>query len=295
MLDFLKGGKTTLTVTVDRPSPVYYPGETVQATVNLESARELKVRAGHIALIAQEDFKYNYEETDSEGDRSSGSRWGQTRHEMDRHDFLGETVFPANTHQTYAFTFVIPPTAPPSGNGSIFRLQWFVEAKLDRKLAVDVHGQANLIVLSVPPGQQVTAGEHGTSNHPNDAEIMFFLPGLEWAPGQTITGELRIYPHKEFTANEVRVELVQHEWVPREQGNVADTIAAKVKLAGKTALRADQLQRFPFQVTLPANAAPSLEGQEGTLSWCLRGILPRTLRSDVRAEATLLVYNGQRR
>lgn len=294
MLDFLKGGKTMLTVTVDKPSPVYYPGETVQATVTLESSRELKVRAGQIALIAQEDYKYNYEETDSEGDRSTGSRWGQTRHEVDRRDFLGETVFPANTHQSYAFTFVIPPTAPPSGSGSIFRLQWFVEVKLDRKLAADVHGRADLTVLALPRAQQVTPGEYGDSNHPNDAELTLFLPGLEWGPGQTLTGELRLYPRKEFTANEVRLELVQHEWVPREQGNVADTIAAKVKLAGKTALRAGQAQRFPFQVTLPANAVPSLEGQEGTLSWCLRGILARTLRSDIRAEATLTVYNGRR-
>lgn len=293
MLDFLKGGKTTLTVTVDRPSPVYYPGETVQATVNLESARELKVRAGQVAFICQEDFKYSYEEVDSDGNRSQNSTWGQTRHLIDQRDFLGETVFPANTHQTYHFTFLIPPTDPPTSSGTIFRLKWLIEVNLDRKLSADVRGAAEMVVLSAPPGEAITPGEYGESNEPDQANLAFFLPGKEWLPGQTIAGELRLYPHKEFTASEVRVELIQHEYVPYKDGNSANTVAAKVKVTGKTSLRAGQPQIIPFQITIPANAAPSVAGQEGSITWYLKGILARTLRSDTSVEEEIMVYSGR--
>ncbi|MCX6033131.1 MAG: sporulation protein [Chloroflexi bacterium] len=292
MLDFLKGGKVTLTVTVDRGLRVYNPGETVKATVTLESARELKIRAGHVAFVCQEDYKYGYETTDSDGNRSTSAIWGQTKHPVDQRDFLGETVFPANTHQTYDFTFLIPAAAPPTGSGSIYRLKWIVEVKLDRKLAGDMRGEAEVAVVSTPPGQLVTPGEYGQSSEPGEAELAFFLPSKEWVLGQTITGELRIHPHKEFTANEIRVELVRHEYVSVEDGNSADTVAVKAKLAGKTQLRAGQPQIFPIQVPIPADAVPSMEGEEGVIMWHLKGILSRTLRSDTCIEGEVMVYTG---
>ncbi len=295
MFDFLKGGKVTLEVAVERPSGPYYPGETVNVTATLDTSRELKVRSGRAALIRQEDYEYGYESTDSDGDTSYGTTWGQSRTPVDQQEFLGETVFPNDTHQTYDFTFSLPPTAAPTGSGSIFRLKWLVEIALDRKLAGDVNGEAEVVVASTPPGQAITPGEYGQgqSNEPDQADVTFYLPGQEWLPGQTIAGELRIYPHKAFTASELRLELIRHESVPYDEGNTDDTVAVKVKLADKVQFNAEEPLGCPFQITLPADAVPSTEGDWGAITWYLKGILARTLRSDTYGETEIKVYSGR--
>src|SRR5512137_2920276 len=76
MFDFLKGGKTSVKLTLDRPTIQdgtqvypYYPGETVHARVTLASEKEVKVREGRIALIYQEEYQYKHHHrtTDSHG------------------------------------------------------------------------------------------------------------------------------------------------------------------------------------------------------------------------------------
>jgi len=292
MLNFLKSGKVNLTVTIDRDSQIYYPGDPVKATVTLESARELKIRAGHVALVCQEDFQYCYETTDSDGDSSTSTMWGQTKHPIEQRYFLVETTLPANTRHTDEFSFSIPPAAPPTGSGSIFRLKWIVEARLDRKLAGDLYGEAEAIVMSTPPGQLVTPGEYGESNEPYEAELAFFLPGQEWVRGQTLAGEFRVHPHNEFTASEVRIELVQREYVPHDEGNLAERTVMKVKLAGKTQFRTDQPQAFPLQMTIPDDALPTTVAKEGSIKWRLKGILARTLRSDTHVDEEIMVYTA---
>lgn len=295
MFDFLKGGKVTLNVEIDRPSGPYHPGETVKATATLDTSRELKVRSGRAALIRQEEYEYSYESTDSDGDTSYDTMWSQDRTVMDQQEFLGETVFPAGTQEIYHFTFTLPLTAQPTGSGSIFRLNWLVEITLDRKMAGDVNGEAEVVVVSTPPGQAIAQGEYGQgqSDEPDQAELTFLLPGQEWLPGQTLTGELRIYPHKSFTANEIRLELVQYENVPYDQGNTDETTIVEVKLADKTQFNPDEPLSCPFQLALPADMVPSTAGDWGAITWYLRGILARTLRSDTHGETEIMVYSGR--
>lgn len=297
MFDFLKGGKVTLDVAVERPEGPYHPGETVNVTATLDTSRELKIRSGRVALIRQEDYEYSYESVDSDGNAAYDTRWSQDRTAADQQEFLGETVFPAGTQETYHFSFTLPLTAQPTGSGSIFRLKWLVEIALDRKLAGDVNGEAEVVVVSTPPGQAATQGEYGQgqSSEPDQADMTFFLPSQEWLAGQTIAGEMRIYPHKTFTASEIRLELIRHESVPYDEGNIDDTVVLKVKSADKTQFNAEEPLGCPFQITLPPEITPSTEGDWGAITWYLKGILARTLRSDTYGETEIKVYTGRSR
>jgi Arrestin (or S-antigen), N-terminal domain/SpoOM protein len=44
VFDLLKGGKAQINLTLDRPDLVYYPGETVQARVNVIGEKDLKIQ-----------------------------------------------------------------------------------------------------------------------------------------------------------------------------------------------------------------------------------------------------------
>ncbi|MGC8880256.1 MAG: hypothetical protein ACP5R2_13635, partial [Anaerolineae bacterium] len=61
MFDFLKGGKATTTVTVDRPAQPYYVGETVQARIDIQVQKELNITEARAQLVCKEKYQYCYE------------------------------------------------------------------------------------------------------------------------------------------------------------------------------------------------------------------------------------------
>ncbi len=72
MLNFLKAKKPELTVTLDRPNGIYYPGETVGVTVEVQPGKDLKVQGAHVTLSGIEEYKYRTRRhsTDSDGNTS---------------------------------------------------------------------------------------------------------------------------------------------------------------------------------------------------------------------------------
>jgi hypothetical protein len=119
------------------------------------------------------------------------------------------------------------------------------------------------------------------------------LPGLEFSAGDTLAGELRIHPHKNFEASEVRLELRKTELVPYDQGNQSQKVFP-VKLAGKSRFQAGQAQVFPFQVPILPAIVPSVQGPFGAISWTLVAVLARSLRSDTRLEQEFYIFSGRR-
>ncbi|MBI5879086.1 MAG: sporulation protein [Chloroflexi bacterium] len=299
MFDFLKGAKATMTVTLDRAAnQAYLPGETVRAQIVVETQGEFKVQEGRVALVYIEDYQYRDERatTDSDGDHSREivKVWGKSEAEVQRVVFAREGPLPKNVRQTFDYSVAIPPQALPSlTGGAILKSRWVVKATLDRRLASDVNTEAMLTVVTLALGTNRAPGEFGASNEPNEAALSLALPGHEFVPGETISGQFSVRPAKNFDASEVRVELVCLENVPREKGNTHEGIA-KVKLAGGTKFQAGQPIVFPFSVAVPAVAPASANTPNGSITWVLKGVLSRTLRSDTRVEEPVLVYPARR-
>ncbi len=303
MFDFLKGGKTEVKLTLDRPvsaegMPVhpYYLGETVHAKLMVTSDKDVKVREGRIALIYHEEYQYRHRHhsTDSHGHTrtSVATAWGTDEREAVRHVFLGESTLPAGTAKGLEFDFPLPATAPPSARAEIIRVEWSIKATLDRPMAGDVESIVVLPVFAGAPGTPVTDLPYRDSSEMQDADMTFSLPKREWVMGETVAGRLQVCPKTPFDVTEIRVELVRREYVPRSEGH-EHIATVPVKVSGGTRLEPGQNQTFAFNIPIPAPAPATLKTVNGTLKWSLKGILARRLRKDTFLEEEIFVYNGR--
>jgi sporulation-control protein spo0M len=296
MFDFLKGGKATVTVTLDRPVQPYFLGETVNARVQIQGQKDLKIQEARVQLVCREEYQYKYESRsrDSDGhvDVSEQTSWATDEQIVQRQQLMPEGTISGNFDQTFDFNAPIPADLPPSGDGRIVRVKWLVKTTLDRKLAGDTEATADLLVFSPPSGQVGSAGEYGFSTEPSEAEMSFMLGGKEWALGDTIQGQLVVRPQMSFDVSEIRAELTREEHVPRDRGN-RHREALAIKLAGRTHLEPGQPVAYPFNVMIPTSAPPTLRTRNSSVTWSLSGILARTLRSDTRVNEEITVCSGR--
>ena len=302
MFDFLKGGSTSVKLTLDRATGQdatlvnpYYLGETVRARVTLISEKEIKVQQGRVALVYQEEYQYKHRQHSSSRGHSTTSvvtTWATDNQEATRQIFLGEASIPAGTQKTYEFDLPIPTNAAPSSQAEIIHIKWMVKATLDRKLAGDIESCVELPVCSVTPGAIGQPVEVGGSNEPDEANLILTLPSKEWVMGDTLAGQLQVTPQKAFDVTEIRVELVRRERVSRDLGNEHETVLP-VKLAGGTRFQPGQNLTLPFNLTIPSGVPATFRTPHSTLGWTLRGILARRLRKDTLLEEEILIYNGR--
>ena len=297
MFDFLKGGKANVKLEVDSPTLTYHPGETVHITVTVEGEKDLKIQKGRIALVCTEDYEYQYRSTSTDSDgtttTSTDSGWGTDERKVFEQVFLGETTIRAASSQTWKFDVPLPPDALPTcANAKIVRVHWWLKANLDRKLAFGVKTEMEIRVLTLLSHETGPQHEYGQSNEPNEAELAFVLPSSQFALGETVAGQLIVRPKKSFDATEIRLELVEREYVPRQEGNVKEK-EIKVKLEGKTKLQAGQDQVYPFSVTIPADSPVTLTTPNSSITWMLKGVLARFLRGDTRVDGEIQVYSAR--
>ncbi len=307
------GGKASVKVTLERTK--YRPGETIPAQVTVVGEKDLNIREGRVVLLCVEENQYRYEERhrDSNGRWETSTRydWQKSQYEAAKQVLLGEGTVKGGSTQDFACNLTLPPDALPScPNGKIVRLKWSVKATLDRKMAGDVEDEVEVLVYNTPRGMSGT-GPFGCSNQPGEAGLAFALPSLEWALGETIEGQLLVRPEKSFGVSEVRVELVRVEQVhgapmgPAQVGVSVDLGMAgrrvlpneaqqveKVKLAGGTKLEAGKEMTFPFRVAIPMAPVSGML-HDAKVSWVLKGILARTLRSDTQVEQEMVVYGAR--
>ena len=305
MFDFLKGGKTSVKLTLDRPISEdatrvypYYLGETVHARVTLASEKEVKIQEGRIALVYQEEYQYkhHHHSRDSHGHSRTtvATAWATDEREVNRQVFLGETSLPAGTQKTYEFDLPIPTNAAPSARAEIVHIKWVVKVTLDRKMAGDIEDRVDLPVFAGASGTSVQPIESGVSNEPDEADLIFSLPGKEWVMGEMIAGRLHVSPKKEFDVTEIRVELVRRERVPRDLGNERETMVP-VKLSDGTRLKPGQNLALPFNIAIPSPVPATFSTPNSTLDWMLRGVLARRLRKDTIGEQEIIIHNGRQR
>jgi sporulation-control protein spo0M len=299
MFDFLKGGKVNLTIGIDRPSGIYYPGDTVHIIVSLGNDKELKFQEGRVALLYQEKFQYRTtsHRIDSKGHSHTEtvSRWQNNEQEVAKQVFLGETILPEGSTRNFEFDAAIPVSAPATYPGNIIQVNWLVKATIDRKLSSDINAEAPLFIL-IPPASpqastQLAMSHFGLSNEPSEAQLTLELQGIELVSGEIIKGILFVTPQKDFDATELRIELECLENVNYDLGN-QNVNAYKVKLAGKTKFTAGESSRFPFQVQVPQPCSPSGSSNNWSVSWNLKGILARFMRKDTSVEQEIKVYTG---
>jgi hypothetical protein len=91
---------------------------------------------------------------------------------------------------------------------------------------------------------------------------------------------------------EVRVDLVRREEVPRDEGNVIDVSEDGTIVAEAVSLSAGLPHEWPFRFEIPEVVVPSLRTDQSRVTWLLVGTGRRRLRASYRIALPIDVHSA---
>ena len=280
------GPKADIQVSLDRDTAL--PGETVEAAIRiLGGRRDFRIQEGRVELVCENEYTYRHT-TGWGRSRSTTTDTTTDRTVADGLRFLEATDVAADTPYEATASLTVPSNAAPTAEGKITKVRWKVVATLARPHARDAHGEAKLAVLSRPG----TALDPPKAETRGDLELSFRLDREHFGPGETVHGTLVGTPLQACEANEVRVELVRHEDVPRNDGHTKDVKEAEAILERDVRLSLGAPREWPFQLQLPAVLVPCLKTEHSRVTWLLKAIGSRRLRRDYRITQPIDVHTA---
>jgi len=128
-------------------------------------------------------------------------------------------------------------------------------------------------------------------------EIKLYLERLEYNAGDTITGTAEIVCDKEFSFNEMYVELKgrEHTWVTRHIGKQSYTyteeyfhVNEKFELMPSGNIQSGEI-RVPFSFTLPEDVPTSYKGTRGFIEYTLEGKIEVSWARDPKHKIGLMI------
>ena len=291
ILGGLFGGKIDMEVSADKAE--YLPGETVTARFALTARHDVDVEEARAELVCENEYTHRERSysgrTQTTRDVTSKDRQVQAREQL-----FGARTIRADESIDQSVSLQIPNPAIPSGEGEITKVRWKVGLVLSREHRLDPDAETQIRVLSLRDAY----AERGTTSPDVDDEgdctLEFRLPrGRDVRTGENVAGTLVVTARESLEPHEVRVELVRKEEVPRGEGNHHEEVEAAVVVEEKPSLEAGIPREFAFDLALPAGVCPTLETDESTARWYVRGVVARRLRSDYNILEELNVYTGQ--
>jgi Arrestin (or S-antigen), C-terminal domain len=279
------GPKADLQVSLDRDSVL--PGATVEATIRIVGGRkDLGIQEGRLELLYENEYTYRHR-VGSGSTRRTKSSTATDRDVLDSVRFLEAGHVAADTPYEATASLTVPVDAAPSAEGEITKVRWRVVATLARPHAMDVHRRAPLTVLS-QAGATLDAPDVETRD---DVELSFRLDREHFGPGDSVQGTLLATPLQACRMNEVGVELVRREDVPRNEGNTKEVEEADAILESDVRLSLGAPREWPFQLQLPAVVVPCLRTEHSRVTWLLKGIGSRRMRRDCRITQPIDVHS----
>jgi hypothetical protein len=290
--DRFRGGKADLAVEVE-PDTVS-AGGTLTATLRVTGGKkDMEVDEGYVELVYENEYTYRESDTDTFDSSKTTTEYTTTtdRTAYDRRRFLEGGRIAAGSSAEHSVELQVPPDAPPSANGKITEVRWKVHAGLGRR-GFDVEVDGPVRVVSPREAHALWADRAQKVDSHGDCELGLRLDERHLAPGGTIAGALVVRALQDCEVNELRVELVRHEEVPRDLGNEEHKVEDRAVVASDLGFTSGSTREFPFRLALPGDAAPCLRTEQSTLRWLLRGVGSRRMRSDYNVTQDLNVYSG---
>jgi Arrestin (or S-antigen), C-terminal domain len=280
------GPKADVQVSLDRESVL--PGESVEATIRILGGRkDLKVQEGRLELLYENEYRYRHQVGTGSTRRTKEST-ATDRDVVDTIRFLEAGAVAADTPYDARASLTIPADAVPSAEGEITKVRWRVVATLARPHAMDVHRRAPLTVLS----QATTELDAPEVETRDDLEFSFRLNRESFRPGDTVQGTLVATPLQACGTNEVRVQLVRREEVPRNEGNTKEVEEDAAILESEVRLSLGAPREWPFELRLPATVVPCLKTEHSRVTWLVKGIGSRRMRRDYRITHPIDVHTA---
>ncbi len=292
MFDRLLGGRPELNIQLETPH--VHPGEEVRGVVHLQASSERGVEQGMVSLRCEEEYVYR------ERRRRSGSRSGsevvsdreKTLLVDESQVFLDKTVVLPGQGSEFPFSFRVPEGAPPTYEGDILKLRWYVHAKLDLDRSLDATADASVSVYLPPEGPYPQPRYEATTASHEVCDLAMQLDGEVFAAGGAVSGVLHVQPKVELEVQGIRVELARVEWVPMKQGNTDETHIRSVRLLDRLRLPGGVPVDLPFRIDIPAALHPSAYTAHGAAYWELDAIVARSWKGDLHLRKGIHVYTA---
>jgi sporulation-control protein spo0M len=244
-------------LTVRAESPVTVPGGTVRAVVTITGEPDHKVRGATVRLVRNALYKMSVTNVTDHGSHDTLLHNDAVIAEVPLTDSSGRVV-----SGDHAVSFALPDDALPSVPRYV---PWSVEAVIDRHHGIDVKAQAPVDVRS---GPELFAEEATSEAIPIDGPgVELELPIRSLRPGETITGKVRVRPERALTVTRVTVNF--NRCVGTAKGHdFRGIVPFKVLLDDAVDepldLQAGDTRTFPFELTLPEDAEPTVLGLSTT-------------------------------
>jgi hypothetical protein len=171
----------------------------------------------------------------------------------------------------HAVTLALPPDALPSATKVVW---WSVRAVIDRRHGIDVKARAPVEVLAGPErfADEATSQARYVGEHCVQLEA----PTRTMRPGEAISGNVIVGPTRAMTVGKLFVGLART--VGTKDGY--DTAAAVTQslIDESLDLQAGEIRKYPFTLTLPDDADPTVLGRSTTppcdshVAWALTAV-----------------------
>jgi hypothetical protein len=171
-----------------------------------------------------------------------------------------------------SYDFRVPSWAPASSE-EIAR--WSCRLTVDRD-GRDVDARGDFTVLIRP--EDADAGDEPMERYDGAAETVvdIALPSPVYAAGQVVRGQITLTPTADLPDGDLRVSWQHYRESHPLTKNPCATAPVEgpvVKLGRGIPLRAGSPVVVPFEVTLPADAAPTAAAVHSSMSWFIRAEL----------------------
>jgi hypothetical protein len=191
----------------------------------------------------------------------------------------------------HAVSLHIPEDGLPSAADQV---RWSVRAVIDRRHAPDIQAESPIEVLAGP--ERFASEATSDTRYKGERCIDLELSTRTVRPGQAITGNVILTPARAITVTEVVVTFAVT--LPVKKGLEGKAVAPKILLSEHLDLQPGDTRKLPFELTLPADAAPTVRGSLTTpkchsiISWDVGAEATSVLPGDGKTEANGFVYVG---
>jgi hypothetical protein len=185
----------------------------------------------------------------------------------------------------------IPEDGLPSATDQV---RWSVRAVIDRRHGADIQAESPIEVLAGP--ERFASEATSEARYKLEGGIDLELSTRTLRPGQTITGNVILRPARAIKVTEVIVLFVVT--LPVQKGLETTTLTPQTLLNEHLDLQPGDTKTLPFELTLPADAAPTVRGSLTTprchsiISWDVAADAKFIPSGADKTEANSLVYLG---
>lgn len=250
----------------------FSPGSEIGYRVLILSRTGFPVRVARVSMECVE----TYWVVTSDGKNTRQARRTRRISEVSSSFLEGGTIRPGLAHREES-SLRLPDDAPLSVRGKRANLAWRMRLAVDVPGARDVHAETPFTVVSPSARLAGSAPPLVVNAAFEECDLRLAVPGGRLAAGDAVEGRLYVTARSRCEFPEVRVELAR-----REKAGVKKsvTVAGVSILEKQAVLDADQRREWAYSLTVPDGVFPTTDISDTSVTWEVKAVLTRSLRTD---------------